>query len=471
MPYSPNVERWRSIVAKYVPAELVDKVLYTIQGESGGNPEAVGDGGNAIGLLQIHHGGSIKGRPDAKTLLDPEQNIKYAAEQLGMAGGNFAAWGENNLYQGKPFGALGNNPYPGTVTNGRAPVGGAIKSVPEQAEPSNTNPSLRKLNSMRGQPIAKSAKAVSTGTKTYDYQPTGVFEDDTGGYWQQAQDAYSEYQKYKNSSADILFEDEDAGKVYRYVGIEDPNSDEEGRILDPQGTRILQKALTAEKAIDRLLAAKKAGLIDTGEGAAAAYLTSQKERKADTASDYEEYIKRVSDLIAIEDVPLQRAAQLASTMATVAKTARDSGRTYTQGMGTAGQSPRTNLQPIAASMRSALPASAPMPYNIDPSAFAPSMSASGMRIPARKPEEVLAEAGIQPVDPSMLPGPPQDFTPGTYTMPGAQTRTVPNVPTQSIGPRTNPSNMIEQVLSGILGKPTSKRGIFTKPTNRTGILR
>jgi hypothetical protein len=111
--YPPEVERWRPIVAKYFPPELVDKALWVIMHESGGNPGAVGDGGNAIGLFQIHHGGSIPGRPDAGKLSDPEYNIRYAAQALGAARGNWAPWGENNTYNGQRFGALGFNPYPG----------------------------------------------------------------------------------------------------------------------------------------------------------------------------------------------------------------------------------------------------------------------------------------------------------------------------------------------------------------------
>lgn len=113
MAYSPNVERWRSLVEKYFPPELVDKALYVIQGESGGDPGARGDNGVAIGLFQIQDKTNFSNRPDATYLSDPEKNIAYAAQQLGGASGNFSAWGEGSLHNGKPFGALGNNPYPG----------------------------------------------------------------------------------------------------------------------------------------------------------------------------------------------------------------------------------------------------------------------------------------------------------------------------------------------------------------------
>ncbi len=119
--YSPEVEQWRSLVAKYFPAELVDKALYVIQYESGGNPGSVGDGGAARGLFQIQDSRNFSNRPDAAYLDDPERNIAYAAKQLGAASGNWGAWGEGTAGQpaynpatGKGrFGALGNHPYGG----------------------------------------------------------------------------------------------------------------------------------------------------------------------------------------------------------------------------------------------------------------------------------------------------------------------------------------------------------------------
>lgn len=398
MPYSQQVERWRPIVAKYVPPELVDKVLYAINGESGGNPEAIGDGGSAIGLLQIHHGGSIKGRPSQEQLLDPEFNIKYAAEQLGMANGNFAAWGENNLYQGKPFGVFGNNPYPGSISNARASAGVAVSGAigqSEEKEPySLTGPGFKKNN------VALGFKPPSPGIKTQkgsvaaQYSPTGDYATDTAAYWAAAQEAYSEYAKYKSSSDKVIFENEDSGMVM-YYDPDDVNSDEDGMVLDPDGTAILQRAIMNERAIDRLLAAKKAGLIDTGEGAAAAYLSSAKEEAAAASADYEDYVKRVSDLIAIEDVPVQRAAAIGSVLKSLNESRRVNDRSpflmQGHGYGTSGQPAKTDLQPIAASMRAALPGAAPSPRYIDQSKLGVQDVAPPPKIPGRAPDEIINE--------------------------------------------------------------------------------
>lgn len=126
------VERWRPVAAKYMPPELVDKLLWTINFETGGRPDAIGDNGVAIGLLQVQDNTRFPGRPSKQQLLDPEFNIRYAAEQLGAAQGNFAAWGENNLYQGKPFGALGHHPFPGQIAPPQTPPGGRPMASPQQ---------------------------------------------------------------------------------------------------------------------------------------------------------------------------------------------------------------------------------------------------------------------------------------------------------------------------------------------------
>ena len=118
MDFAPNVERWRSAVERYAPSQYVDKVLWIINYESGGEPTAVGDGGRAIGLLQIQDNVAFPNRPTANQLLDPEFNIRYAVEQLGIAQGDFSAWGEGATYNGKPFGALGNHPFPYSTGNG-----------------------------------------------------------------------------------------------------------------------------------------------------------------------------------------------------------------------------------------------------------------------------------------------------------------------------------------------------------------
>lgn len=129
--YKPEVERWRPIVARELRAvgleSDLDKALWCMTYESGGNPEARGDWDPArgiyaaYGLYQIQSDVNFPGRPTGAQLLDPVFNIRYAIQMVKQAG-SWRDWGENNLYQGKPFGALALNPYPGPEPSPPAPV-------------------------------------------------------------------------------------------------------------------------------------------------------------------------------------------------------------------------------------------------------------------------------------------------------------------------------------------------------------
>ena len=112
MAYPPEVERWRPLVEKYFKPEDVDKALWVIYHESGGNPQALGDGGASGGLFQLNDYGLGAGMSNEQKF-DPETNIATAARAV-YGGSGWRPWGEGALYNGKPFGALGNNPYPGS---------------------------------------------------------------------------------------------------------------------------------------------------------------------------------------------------------------------------------------------------------------------------------------------------------------------------------------------------------------------
>lgn len=158
--FPPEVERWRPLVQKYFPPELVNKALWVIMYESSGNPDNPGDGGVARGLFQIQDNRAWPGRPDAKYLDDPENNIRYAAQVLGAAKGNWAHWGENNLYNGKIFGALGHNPYPGDDALQRMDTIRGGRYTPAQS---------------RGQPVAITPRVE-------DVEGPPGYGDTTGGF-------------------------------------------------------------------------------------------------------------------------------------------------------------------------------------------------------------------------------------------------------------------------------------------------
>lgn len=417
MVYPPAVEKWRPLIEKYFRPEDVDKALYVINGESGGNPKANGDSGSSIGLFQMNMAGGLGTGSNQAQLEDPEYNIKLAAQAV-YGGSGWGPWGEGTSYQGKKFGALGNNPYPGP--NARVPVGGAVK-------PKQTEQSSGFINDPRKLPtMAQLLNSKKSSGKTYaGIQPTGDYDTDSSAYWAAAEEAYAELAKYQNDSDAIIVPDEEEGIVYRY------DEETESLIPDEEGTKILQRALINTQSLDRLYAGKKAGLVATGEGSAAAFVAAEKEKNVDAASDYEDYVKRVSDLAAVEDIPMARAANFANTIATINKAARESGRTYAGGMQSSGRPQGTNFQPFADSMRGAIPSEAPAPYDIPSSVF-DMTKINPNRIPARDPNQILADIGVEP--------------PPSYTSVPAGTGTAPltTLPSAAAPPLTTLGNKIRQ---------------------------
>ena len=79
----PDTNIATSLIQKYFPKDQWDNAMKVMQGESGGRPDAIGDNypirGETIpsyGLFQIR---ALKGRPSPEVLLNPEENVKYAA--------------------------------------------------------------------------------------------------------------------------------------------------------------------------------------------------------------------------------------------------------------------------------------------------------------------------------------------------------------------------------------------------------
>mgnify|MGYP001582553883 CR=1 FL=1 len=78
------------LIKKYFPKDQWQNALAVAKGESGLNPGAIGDNysirGQTIpsyGVFQIR---GLPGRPPKEQLLDPEQNIKYAANLFASQG-------------------------------------------------------------------------------------------------------------------------------------------------------------------------------------------------------------------------------------------------------------------------------------------------------------------------------------------------------------------------------------------------
>lgn len=139
MPYPPAVERWRPLVERYFRPEDVDKALYVIQHESGGNPtiKASVPSEQSYGLFQANIGGGLGTGYTVEQLKDPETNVKIAAQAV-YGGSGWSPWGEGVTYKGQKFGALGNNPYTPSSGSGRGftapPPGGTRMATPQQEQ-------------------------------------------------------------------------------------------------------------------------------------------------------------------------------------------------------------------------------------------------------------------------------------------------------------------------------------------------
>lgn len=80
--HPPEVEQWRSLVAAYWPAELVDEALSVIDCESNGDPDAVNSSSGASGLFQFlpstWESASPQAGWDGADVFDPEANVATA---------------------------------------------------------------------------------------------------------------------------------------------------------------------------------------------------------------------------------------------------------------------------------------------------------------------------------------------------------------------------------------------------------
>lgn len=219
MAYSSLVERWRSLVQQYFKPEDVDKALYVISGESGGNPNIYGDGGHSVGLFQHNDGGLASGR-SLTALKDPESNIRLAAEAV-YGGQGWGPWGEGRLYKGKPFGHLGRHPYGGVTP---PTTGNAGMIPPTQAQTSsNDAPSFSQQDFQ---------KIVG-----YDDSGAPIYQNDVGSYL----DALNKWQAYRR------WERDDSSQYYEALINEIGAKIDAGQLKLSQGTAEFDRRMTALK--------------------------------------------------------------------------------------------------------------------------------------------------------------------------------------------------------------------------------
>lgn len=295
MNFPPEVEQWRGLVSQYFPSNLVDKALWVIQYESGGNPSAAGDGGVARGLFQIQDSRAFSSRPSAAWLDNPENNIAYAAQTLGAAKGNFAPWGENNSYQGKPFGALGNHPFP----EGQVSAQSSYMSNPELTRHFGSNPP--NPESALNAPARAPHPAGTTVTAGPRAQAQGNPEQQLYNLATLRDQAWNAFDQYIYSQGGRLVPNYNNGMVLLAEDME---------TNDPQGTALLQSALGYDQQFDRLSSLFESGLYSMGKTSAATYYDAEPDKAAEAEREYNDYLQRVSDIFNIESAEGKRATEI-----------------------------------------------------------------------------------------------------------------------------------------------------------------
>lgn len=297
------------LAAKYFPPEVVPKVLYIIQNESGGNSEIPGDGGAAYGLFQSHYippGTSIEQQfADAQRL--------YKAD-LANGGTGFGDWGEGRTYNGQPFGALGNNPYPGSISTVTKP------------------------------PTSSSA-----------------FQTQLQSYLDAIDSANTALQKYLSEHPSSYYIPSN-GTVGQYDAFGQAK-------IDPEGTNLAAAVKMASDKLDNFYTAVKNGLLQTGDPAAQAYLQSETAKAAEARKEYTDYTTRVNDLVALQDVPVAQQMKAAQALNAI-NTANKNRESQFSSLMTFQASPTTDTTPFASAIRNTIPSQAPAMQSVPSSAFA-----------------------------------------------------------------------------------------------------
>lgn len=136
MVFPDGVEKWRGLVARYFRPEDVNRALWVMDKESGGNPQAVNQASGASGLFQ-HLRTYWDGRSGAagwgtSSIYSPEANIAVAAALLyGNAGGT-GGWQHWEVTQDtKPYHAEWQ-----ALLENRGVTNGWVNPMPGAAPPS-----------------------------------------------------------------------------------------------------------------------------------------------------------------------------------------------------------------------------------------------------------------------------------------------------------------------------------------------
>lgn len=355
------------------------KVVWIIQHESGGNTDAVGDGGAAHGVFQSHYippGASV-----AEQFADA---YRLYQQDIARGGTGFRDWGEGTEGQapfdpktGKgKFGALGNNPYP---TNARTLASNAIGSTsmadPQTPPQPTVSDAAKKTKSFfdssrGGSEFRSVSKTIKSASKALSARQTQTF---TGDFKSQV-DAYDRaYQDVSALITNYLIAhpgydwDQKAGVVYNTYNEK-----------DPAGTALAGEAKFYDDTKQRVADNAKNRLAQTNDSRTA-YLNSQVGRATETSAENDHFATQVQNLAAIEDIPVARQLAVASALKAV-NDANSQRQSATSG-GVSFRAPQvTDTAPFAEAFKKTIPTTPTTPYQVPANAYDTGMGPDGQPV-------------------------------------------------------------------------------------------
>lgn len=434
-----------------MPTITIDQFMDALSGqESGGDYDAQNSRTGAYGRFQILPSNwpswsAEAGIPGAPPTPENQERVaRYKLQQYYDRYGNWedvaAVW-----YSGAPLGVYDPERKQGP-TGAEPSIREYVQSVMGRVKSSPSLSNARGLTSSGitfdipggGQnmptpnPLGSTAR-LSAGNSSF-YTSTGDYDKDIVGYWNAAETAWRALDSYQTSSPDTLIIDEGTGTVYKLTG----EFDDKGQPvmqLDPKGSKLLQTAIANQTALERLDAAKKAGIFQSGSDAAKAFLESEKEKAEEASRNYNDYVTRIKDLVALEDLPTARAQSLAAALSSANEVNNNRQSRFSSSLNVKAQ-PVTDMSPFAQAIKSTIPGQAPAPYAINPEAL--KQAAAAGKVPMLPPTSpntggttstvpMVPATGIELPDPATGPiGPISTAPPGSVNA-GTNTSTVPGV--------------------------------------------
>lgn len=314
-----------ALINKYFGPDNANKWLYLINGESGGNPTAVGDGGAAYGLFQSHY--IPPGTPVEQQFQDAARLYR---NDLANGGTGFGDWGEGRTYNGQPFGALGNHPYSGAL-NAAPPINtddihGNPPTIPTNLsdilnratigkyQPNTAAPqsSLLGIQGIENNPRFSPIRAGLLGSNYIDPTQLPSFPMPKMNRWGanatstlipkpspaglmgnhpdlQGKSFDDQYWYLVEHLVDITTKIDEAQAAYDA----DPNRDTYTTLQNLQ----IQAGIIS-KSMDSLDKARSAGLVSSGVDAAKAFIAADTGKQQASTTAYKDFSDRVGDLVA-----------------------------------------------------------------------------------------------------------------------------------------------------------------------------